>query len=616
MIKGFFKLTLSFVLLYMAFMLLYGIDMTVNKTLVTGIYIVCGLAIGACIAAAAYYTNVAKGLKDKKKLIVMGGAVLLMCQVIFTPYNAYAEDQLPICTDSRDKACPRCVSYNTNEASIPCWPCSIYEYIFDAMDTITIRVYEALATPLLAMMTIVLAIWIIFETLMYVISFRDRGIEHYFTSVGTVAVKSALAAGVLVSGISLFSVFITPIVAAAADYASAATSDLAGRCEPTIIDNSVALGGGIKQKLFCMIKNMFIEVQTGLDVGSAIICASRENGDTEIWPFGIRIPNMRLLIFGILFWLAHAVVMVIFPVYVLDAVFKLCFFLMMFPFVIAMWPFDVFKKVSERIMSVLFNALMTFIVLSVMIKIITTLFAALAGSLEVLIQICANNKIVTAINQFEGGSLSNGILMPAIYAFGFGLLAWNIIQTAPAVAMRLTGGMDLGAKRTDRGDAAALVGATVLGAKTFGLNVAGASGGAVESGGKLTESLGKLISKGGEKLATKFGPVGAVGGVLMAVGGGAITAVGKATKFVGEGSQGKTNLVGKAGAKLEKEGGKLYDSGKDKFSSGGVSGKVIGSAAVVASMPVLAAGKVGKLLGDKVKDEEKDKKDNDKEKKK
>ncbi len=376
-------------------------------------YAFSGVVIFISFSVYLYYTKVI----SKKTMLMF--ALVFMSLGLFS-LSAYAENS-PSRWDSSSgnhstggagsagaeskQACGLCVTTVTgDDGEFSCWPCFMFEKIFNIFDRIVTGVVSGLTSSLLSLVTIGFVLWLAYTILLQFIAFKNNDIGRFFSEIGVTALKVLLVASLLNLGPGIYTYILNPLVSLISDYAGIILQTGDCSISGSGSGSGSALSGELRTNLFCMVRGLYEEVLEGINTGSVIMCISFERV-AESWyskfmssgfelMTGMKMPDLILLLFGAVMWFCYVIVLIVFPFMVFDILFRFCFFSIGLPFIIAFWPFSFLKGYLMNIFKILMVAVLNLLMMGILFRIMTTLFASIMtnNKISILLNLCASGK--------------------------------------------------------------------------------------------------------------------------------------------------------------------------------------------------------------------------------
>lgn len=335
--------------------------------------------------------------------------------------------------------CPPYGTFKT-EAST-CQMCKIFMMVFDKSNQVCAAIARAVspsaAKALLAFFGLWMAITVLQE-FSGVASEQDGG--ALLTKIGGMLIRVALAYFVMLDSCEwFFSHIINPTLDAMVDIVSSVSSSPCGTGGGGASSNA-PLSPGVRSGMQCAIQNISDGVSEVLAISAAIRCGANMWEPIDWLPIQIFHPFMWLYGCGIgfVFWF----VSFIFPLVMLDIIFRIGIVLGFAPIFFLAAVFDSTRGYTKRWFEVFFGACMVFVVASIALAIVVDMVKSVlntygsngAGSFISMIQ---GNQFVEAYLQLDGKAL----FFSLIAINGIGFWATQIAPKCDEIAKGIFGGV-------------------------------------------------------------------------------------------------------------------------------------------------------------------------------
>ncbi len=422
---------------------LYASDMDLTSmfdNIASYMYAASFIIIILSLGALVFFT------KDKNKIkafaFMLAIATTLFAGDVFADNPCYPnQTQSPILSDC-DCVMEEGVTNSNSEAHIlaTCWPCNIFAAIFDVFDALIGGILGFLTTNLLGLVAVGYSIWIVYNVLLQFITFKDRNMGGFFNRIGGMTLKVMIVALLLQNTNAMYDYIFNPIVGLISDYSGAIIDGTS--CNVGVGNGRSPLSSGIRVSLTCMIYDIFNELETGLNLGSFIMCAASDKPgwvlDLFSWISGVTIPFFSMMIFGFVVWMCYALLLIIFPLYIFDILFRFCFFAIGLPFVIAFWPFSFLKRYRQTLFLIPLTAALNLGMITILVRIMTDLYAIIMDNtgVTVLLSYCNLGDFDGVLEQVE--KMAGWDVIMAAVLIGF--ITYSIIKllgTVVSISARL-----------------------------------------------------------------------------------------------------------------------------------------------------------------------------------
>ncbi len=483
--------------------------------------------------------------------------------------------------------CTSCLTpYDSSEAvnsdNNICWVCGIFEHFFDIGNRLAYVISIDLLTISKAILAIGLGIWLVFHLMPILASLKAGNPGQIFTKIGGIFFKALIVATFLTFGLgTIYDYVITPV--------TGFTSAISKTVMSTNSVGNTVFDSEIKSDMIYVIAWAFKDLKYGQRLASFMICHSKVRIEPLYDYLGIEIKfvDPKRWLIGASLWVVFSIMLVVFPFFIIDALFKLLIICMLLPLFMVAWVFPATKSYADKAFNLILGCLMTFSIMGLVIKItLKIIMLPLSDKVLVtdvdtgtseeknLLDMCAagdQDELFKVLSDDKGLYFSSVIVIiicgvislkyiakvgDIVSMFGFNKVdnsggskmlsymqrtAGAVAGTAVAVAGTVAGGVKDkfggGGKSSSSSDTSeSRVGkfaekATDTASK--GIEKGGkAAGEAVEKGGK---ALGEASKQGGNALidagtGLSGTGIGAIAGVPMMIAGGAMVGAGVATE--------------------------------------------------------------------------------------
>lgn len=480
-----------------------------------------------------------------------------------------------------------------------CLFCPLFAVLYDTANSMSTKSFSGLAGPITSALIIGFGIYIAFKVMFLVSGFTKQDGPKFISELLTQTFKVFVAILLLVNSDHIYGYVITPLLETGLEFGSAflfsAGKELFLLCQDTINIADLKVSDGVlSQKLYlklhCFVLSVQVEIAFSQAIGSSLMCISTNAAAGNFIVKNI-LPDLSMLIQGLVIWGFSLLVSLAFAFYLIDATVRIGIIGALLPFLIATWPFKITAKYSSTGFTMLMNTFFIYtfvgIVISVNIQLMGSALGGPGGFDE--IQALINGDNVQELKQKLDTGMAGFLILVGCCLFGFkltsessqlansfaggggedignkigGLAASAVKGGVKAAGSAATGGAKaLGAAT---GATAKIQGARDNAARSIGQRIgmgrysgaAGKAGKGVENAGKGVEAAGKGMEAAGKgadaagkgisgagKALSSTGVGAIVGAPMIAVGaatqatGKATVAAGKATKAAGKGMKG------------------------------------------------------------------------------
>lgn len=287
-----------------------------------------------------------------------------------------------------------------------CFFCKPFKILFNTASVMAKTAYDALAKSVSVIVVIAFAIWMAVTVLKFISSFEIKEprilIKTLLNQAFRVLVIFLLLNGALsdILSMTLDPVFSTGLKIAqiGGTMTNGATPEAcSGQGDLAVVGADVgglspAMGNGI----ICTIKRIQDQIIDILAIARISWCMAWEKASL----LGL-IPNFGYLITAILFFIAGFFFIMIYPFLLVDSILKMAIAIALFPAALGAFAFKITAQYLKKIWDVFINAILTFIFLSLIIMIISTI--AQTYMAEIITDDVKNNQ--GAITWFALGAI-------------------------------------------------------------------------------------------------------------------------------------------------------------------------------------------------------------------
>ena len=305
-----------------------------------------------------------------KRLLI---GLLLFCSVFAyaSSNNAVAggmdDMTMDIFCDSWDK---NMEDYSDQEH---CWSCQIFMLFFDAANKTAGQINNALSGPIGKVILIGVSLFVVFNTLFFFGNVNDApDIMAFLTKIGGIILKAGFAYCFLKGGSALaFDYIVSPVLTEAANLAVMildSTDTNAVECS-IVMDGGSALspmGEGVRSSLDCMIKKIASGMARSQSIAQGLRCGAFFWFEVGLpWFIPIPLPHFFIpnplmwlvgIMLGCLFWL----ISFMFPIAMLDVIFRIGLIVGMLPLFIAAWVFPITTTYAKTAWEIFLHSCLVF----------------------------------------------------------------------------------------------------------------------------------------------------------------------------------------------------------------------------------------------------------------
>jgi len=516
-----------------------------------------------------------------------------------------------------------------------CYSCIVVKTLLEKFINACTKVSDLCRRAAVQVLLVATLLWVAFWALKTISSVASLEPSSIVNTLLIQGFKILFAYVVIESGIEVFMIYVvSPILVAGADFGTAilanSQSHLSMTPSPDYTYSGVELlSADMLNKIMGFNESLDRVVSTNLVIGHALTCHSVNAGawvNHSIMDFQIIVPNVWIWLCGAAIWFAGFMLVLAVSYYLLDISFKIGIAIMIFPLLMALWPFSITAGKVKTCIKTMLSSAAIFAFLAITTSYAMAMISVTLRDVPELFERVEKGDSKWISDTFDiTGPYFILILFAYLYSiklvrstvddyvnkfFGGGLMA-----NASPMHSEMTRMTDI-AKKATVGAGKAAVGAATGGAgKVLGA-VAGAtvgkaakfvkdkftksdkeqgknnkspnagtavkqSGKAVEQSGKAVEQAGKGVDKAGQGIAhggkglmnagaslsgSTFG-LGAIIGVPMMIAGAAVYAGGAAVQAGGKATVAAGKAVKASGKVMKKSGEMIEKAGRsmEKF---------------------------------------------------
>ena len=266
-----------------------------------------------------------------------------------------------------------------------CWTCKIFIMFFDVGNKIAGQVNGALTGPAGKILILGVALWTVFNVAALFSSVTDApDIMGFLTKFGGMILKAGFAWLFLEGGSNLaFHYIVNPVLATAAALSTQVLSltNSAVNCQidsNSILDGTInaPIGETVRDSLDCMIKAIASGMARSQAIAQGLRCGAFFWYEVDFWfipapKFYIMNPIMWVfgMMFGCLFW----IVGFMFPIAMLDVIFRIALLVSMLPMFIMAWVFPITVRFAKTAWEIFVHSCMVFTITGLMLGMIVTM---------------------------------------------------------------------------------------------------------------------------------------------------------------------------------------------------------------------------------------------------
>lgn len=230
-----------------------------------------------------------------------------------------------------------------------CYSCIVVKTLLEKFINACTKVSDLCRRAAVQILLVATLLWVAFWALKTISSVASLEPSSIVNTLLIQAFKIMFAYVVIESGIEVFMIHVvSPILVAGADFGTAilanSQSQLSMTPSPDYTYSGVELlSADMLNKIMGFNESLDRVVSTNLVIGHALTCHSVNAGawvNHSIMDFQIIIPNVWIWLCGAAIWFAGFMLVLAVSYYLLDISFKIGIAIMIFPLLMALWPFS------------------------------------------------------------------------------------------------------------------------------------------------------------------------------------------------------------------------------------------------------------------------------------
>ena len=247
-----------------------------------------------------------------------------------------------------------------------CYSCIVVKTLLEKFINACTKVSDLCRRAAVQVLLVATLLWVAFWALKTISSVASLEPSSIVNTLLIQGFKILFAYVVIESGIEVFMIYVvSPILVAGADFGTAilanSQSHLSMTPSPDYTYSGVELlSADMLNKIMGFNESLDRVVSTNLVIGHALTCHSVNAGawvNHSIMDFQIIIPNVWIWLCGAAIWFAGFMLVLAVSYYLLDISFKIGIAIMIFPLLMALWPFSITAgKVKTCIKTMLSSA--------------------------------------------------------------------------------------------------------------------------------------------------------------------------------------------------------------------------------------------------------------------
>lgn len=265
-----------------------------------------------------------------------------------------------------------------------CWGCHIFLLFFDAANKTAGQINAALSNPLGDVINIGVGLFLIVQTLMLFSNVGDAPSPmEYLTKVGGMLVKAGFGWCFLKGGSAMaFEYIVNPVLTAAAQLsgdildASGGGSVSCTMPSAMTVSKTLPMGTEVRASLKCMIEKIASGMAESQAVAQGLRCGAfffnpfdwEDVGPLDFLGIPIPCPNPIMwgvgMLFGCMFWF----ISFMFPIAMMDVIFRIGLLVGMLPLFITAWIFPITSRYAKTAWNIFLHSCMVFAVTGIIIS--------------------------------------------------------------------------------------------------------------------------------------------------------------------------------------------------------------------------------------------------------
>lgn len=387
----------------------------------------------------------ARRLLTKRNIFI--GLLLIFCIMAASPASASRLNRWLGCAPPQmDEVCDT-FEENKQDYTGTCWSCKIFMLFFDAANEVAGQVNKVISGPATYALVVFLGIWLVFNTAVFFSSVSDApNLSEFATKVGGMMLRGGFAAIFLAAGSSFaFDYFINPVLISASTLGTniLQSSNEAIQCTPAAgagASSSLPMGADVRASLECMIDAIASGLAKSQAIAQGMRCGSAFWAHVDIWVVPcaeIYIPNPLMWLFGAVLGCLFWMIAFLFPITMLDVIFRIGLMVGMLPLFLVAWVFPATRNVAKTGWDIFFHSALVFSIAALLVAMIVKMVDSAwgAGSAETIASFESDmnsNAYVDAWDKlFNDGGLTTIIIIMMVSFWGL-VLAPKTDQLASA----------------------------------------------------------------------------------------------------------------------------------------------------------------------------------------
>lgn len=331
-------------------------------------------------------------IRSKKKILARVLLALFAAVFVcgaFVP-EVRAEDQF-------NTQCENDLDVYAGAAKSFTWWKEPFRVVSEATITVGETTFNTVAPDAVKLMTVGFLLWLVIFMMKNLSSLKEVDPMEMLTKVGGMMFKTGFAYCMLINSSFFFGTFVSPITATAAGF----------------VGIDAGAGGGLQSvvsPLEALMQDMHDTITYGIGVGDYAICLSQ--WERLPWPFedllekeGVRdgYPEFEVIASGCIVYIGCWILLLVFPFFLFDAMFRLGVTAALCPLFIVAWVFPITVEFAKKGFQSVLNVAFLFICLKIILDLDVELILGASGMRDDLVGDGKERAFMDAI--IEGNNL-------------------------------------------------------------------------------------------------------------------------------------------------------------------------------------------------------------------
>lgn len=256
-----------------------------------------------------------------------------------------------------------------------CWTCTVFMMFFDASNSLAGHVASVLEGPAVTFMWAMFLVWLAFNVAVFFSSVADApDLGEFAGKVGGMAFRILFATVFLQGGAAItFDYFINPVITDASQLANQLVTGTTECGGDTIISggsSKTAMSNETRESMRCMVGGLGAGVREAQKMAQSLRCGAGY-WYTMPWLFSWLweyLPNPMMwalgCVLGAFFW----VISLIFPMVLMDAVFRIGLMVGMVPMWVVAWVFPASRQYASTAFYIVLHSCILFVVMALVMN--------------------------------------------------------------------------------------------------------------------------------------------------------------------------------------------------------------------------------------------------------